>query len=151
MLIIMPAIGVDLGGFVANMTSGKLSTWITDLEPVQVSIGLPRFTATYGGSLVKALTSLGMGVAFNPNTADFADLASGPGVHISDVEHQAVVQVDESGTVAAAATTVTITTTVVAPSISMAMNRPFFYAIVDAKTGALLFIGALVDPTQSSS
>jgi serine protease inhibitor len=36
-------------------------------------------------------------------------------------------------------------------SISMTMNRPFFYAIVDGKTGALLFIGTLVDPTQSSS
>lgn len=31
------------------------------------------------------------------------------------------------------------------------MNRPFFYAIVDGKTGALLFIGTLIDPIQSSS
>jgi serine protease inhibitor len=151
MLIILPAPGVDLGGFVTNMTSEKLSTWITDLEPVQVSIGLPRFTATHGGTLVNALTSLGMGVAFNPNTADFAALASAPQVHVADVEHQAVVQVDETGTVAAGATTVTITATVVTQSISMTMNRPFFYAIVDGKTGALLFIGTLVDPTQSSS
>jgi serpin B len=151
MLIILPAVGVDFGSFVSNMTSGQLSTWVRDLEPAQVSIGLPRFTATYANSLVKALTSLGMGVAFNPNAADFADLASGPGVYISDVEHQAVVQVDESGTVAAGATTVTITPTVASPSISMIMNRPFFYAIVDGKTGALLFIGTLVDPSQSSS
>ena len=35
--------------------------------------------------------------------------------------------------------------------IGMTMNRPFFYAIVDGKTGALLFIGTLIDPIQSSS
>lgn len=151
MLIILPAVGVNLSNFVANMTNQELSTWIADLEPTQVSIGLPRFTANYASSLVSALTSLGMGVAFNPNAADFADLASGVGVHISDVEHEAVVQVDESGTVAAAATTVTVGTSSVAQNASITMNRPFFYAILDGKTGALLFIGTLIDPTRSSS
>lgn len=150
MLIILPAAGVDLGGFVANMTNEELSTWIADLEPANVGLGLPRFTVNYAGSLVDALTSLGMGVAFNPTTADFAGLASGAGVHISDVEHDAVVQVDESGTVAAAASTVTVGTTAVSAPIDMTMNRPFFYAIVDGKTGALLFIGTLINPTQSS-
>jgi serine protease inhibitor len=147
MLIILPAAGVDLGSFVSNMTSEKLNAWITSLEPAQVSIGLPRFTATYGGSMVRALVSLGMGGAFS-QTADFANLASG-GAQISDVEHEAVVQVDESGTVAAGATTVTVTTTIAYEKISMTMNRPFFYAIVDGKTGALLFIGTLMNPTQN--
>ena len=151
MLIILPAVGVNLGSFVANMTNQELSTWIADLEPTQVSIGLPRFTANYANSLVSALTSLGMGVAFSPDGADFTDLASGIGVHISDVEHEAVVQVDESGTVAAAATTVTISPSIVVQNATMNMNRPFFYAILDGKTGMLLFIGTLIDPTQSSS
>ncbi|HEV2270859.1 MAG TPA: hypothetical protein VGR92_15505 [Steroidobacteraceae bacterium] len=47
----------------------------------QVSIGLSRFTATHANSLVKGLSSLGMGLAFSPDTADFAGLASGPGIH----------------------------------------------------------------------
>lgn len=148
MLIILPAVGVDLDSFVANITSDELSTWLSELEPVHGSIGLPRFTATYRSSLVNALTSLGMSVAFNPDTADFAELA--PNVYISDVEHETVVQVDETGTVASGATTVTISPTIVeAPAFSMTVNRPFFYAIVDGQTGALLFIGTLVDPTQS--
>lgn len=149
MLIILPAAGVDLGGFVANMTGEQLSTWIAGLVPADISIGLPRFTASYSSSLVNALTSLGMGVAFDRNNADFAGLASEPGVYISDVEHETVVQVDESGTVAAGATTGTVSVTVAPPP--MTMNRPFFYAIVDAKTGALLFIGTVVDPSQGSS
>lgn len=149
MLIILPAAGVDLGGFVANMTGGQLSTWIADLKPAEVSIGLPRLTVKYSSSLVNALTSLGMGVAFNRDTADFANLASGPRVYISDVEHETVVQVDETGTVAAGASTGTVSITLAPPS--MTMNRPFFYAIVDGKTGALVFIGTMIDPSQSSS
>ena len=148
MLIILPAAGVDLGGFVANMTGDELNTWIAGLKSAEISIGLPRFTASYAHSLVNALTSLGMGVAFTPNSADFANLASGP-IYISDVEHATVVQVDESGTVAAGATEGTVTITVAPPS--MTMDRPFFYAIVDGQTGALVFIGTLADPTQSSS
>lgn len=62
-----------------------------------------------------ALTSLGTRVAFIPYVADFADLASGVGVHISAVEHEAVVQVDESGTVAAGAQA--------APATSSAFER----------------------------
>jgi serine protease inhibitor len=150
MLIILPAAGADLGSFVADLTSAELSTWITELKPAYGNIQLPRFTTTYGSSLVSALTSLGMGVAFNRNAANFSDLASG--VYISDVEHKTVVEVDEAGTVAAGATTVTISpTSVPASTFSMTMNRPFFYAIVDGQTGALLFIGTLVDPTESSS
>lgn len=151
MLIILPAVGVDLGSFIANTTNDELSTWLAELEPAQVGVGLPRFSVSSAESLVKGLTSLGMGVAFSPGAADFADLASGPGVYISDVEHEAVVQVDESGTVATGATTVTIPTAIATPTINMTMNRPFFYAIVDGKTGALLFIGTLIDPSQSSS
>ena len=152
MLIILPSSDADLPSLMANMTSENLSTWIADLEPTPLDVWLPRFTATYSSSLVGALTSLGMGVAFDRFNADFAGVASGPHVHLSDVEHQAVVQVDESGTVAAAATTSTLdTATIAVPHDNMAMNHPFFYAIVDGKTGALLFIGTLVDPTQNST
>lgn len=118
----------------------------------EVNIELPRFTATYASSLINALTSLGMGVAFNRQVADFTGLASRGGVYISDVEHEAVIQVDERGTVAAGATELSVVKQSVAPpSIRMTMNRPFFYAIVDGKTGALLFIGTVIDPTRSSS
>lgn len=59
MLIILPAVGVDLKSFVANMTSEELISWIAELEPAEVGVGLPRFTATYASSLVDALAALG--------------------------------------------------------------------------------------------
>jgi serine protease inhibitor len=149
MLIILPAVGVNLKSFVADMTSEELSAWIADLKPAEVGIGLPRFTATYASSLVNPLTSLGMRAAFDPNIADFSGLASRGRVYISNIEHEAVVKVDESGTVAAGATMAEVVP--LSLPIIMTMNRPFFYTIVDGKTGALLFIGTLIDPIQSSS
>ena len=89
-----------------------------------------------------------MGAAFDANVADFTGLASRR-VYISDIEHETVVKVDESGTEAAGATAAQLV--LQSMPIGMIMNRPFFYAIVDGKTGALLFIGALIDPIQSSS
>jgi serine protease inhibitor len=67
---------------------------------------------------------------------------------VSDVRHQTVVEVDESGTIAAAATTVTVTP-LVAPSSSftMTLDRPFLYAIRDEVTGEILFFGAMLDPS----
>ncbi len=62
------------------------------------------------------------------------------------MEHKTVVQVDETGTVAAAATGFGDTT--VAPQqYTMTMSHPFFYAIQDDKTGDLIFIGLLMNPS----
>lgn len=62
--------------------------WIADLRAAHAEIGLPRFTANYAGSLDAALTSLGMGAAFDPNIAEFPGIASRAHVYISDIEHE---------------------------------------------------------------
>jgi serine protease inhibitor len=153
MIIILPASGVSLTSFVSGLTVDDLEAWISELAPtLSMSIGLPRFTATYSShpangpsTLTPALSSLGMAIAFDPNQADFSGLA--PDVYLSDVAHDTVVEVDETGTTAAAATVVGAAPTVVGPGVTMIMDRPFFYAIRDDKTGALLFVGVLEDPT----
>jgi serine protease inhibitor len=77
--------------------------------------------------------------------------ASFPGIGqacISDVEHKTVVEVDETGTVAAGATTITVGPTAVsAPMFTITLNHPFHYAIRDDQTGELLFIGTLMNPS----
>ena len=88
-----------------------------------------------------------MGIALcSSHMADFSALA--PSVCVSDVEHKTVVEVDESGTVAAAATTVTIGPTAVeVPLFTMTLDHAFLYAIRDDQTGELLFVGTLMNPT----
>jgi serpin B len=66
-----------------------------------------------------------------------------PGAFISDVEHKTVVQVDETGTVAAGVTSVGIGTTAMQEPVNLLVNHPFFYAIRNNTTGELLFVGVL--------
>jgi serpin B len=146
MLILLPDSGVDLSAFIAGITTDDLNTWISQLQTSSGVIALTRFTSTYGASLPPALSSLGMGIAFSPASANFSGIA--PNTYISDIEHKTVVEVDETGTVAAAATSGSVGVTATGTSsFTMTMDHPFFYAIQDDKTGALLFIGALANPT----
>jgi len=151
MLIILPSAGLSLSSFVAGLSLDGLNTWIGALKTASGSVALPRFTATYQTQgLAGVLGTLGMSVALCPplgTRANFASLSSQP-VCVSDAEHQTVVEVDEAGTVAAAATTVTIAPTVAQlSSFTINMDRPFLYAIRDDVTGELLFIGALMNPS----
>jgi serine protease inhibitor len=146
MLIVLPNSGVSLSTFAAGITPRDISGWVSQLQMTQGSIALPRFTSTYGVSLPPALSSLGMGIALcASNLADFSALA--PSVCVSDVEHKTVVEVDETGTVAAAGTTVSVgPTAIAAPMFTMTMDHPFLYAIRDDLTGEWLFVGILVNP-----
>jgi serine protease inhibitor len=148
MLIVLPQAGTPIGPFIAGVTLEDLSHWIAGLQPTAVSIALPRFSAQYSENLVSALSALGMGVAFVPGEADFAALA--PRAYVSSVVHSTVVEVDEAGTTAAAATVITVGATIALPQpIIMVMDHPFFYAIEDDATGELLFIGILMNPAPS--
>jgi serine protease inhibitor len=145
MVVVLPAAGVNVTSFVAAMTMTDLTGVIAQLQPSTITIALPRFSASYGAPLIPALTTLGMGVAFG-QSADFSALA--PRSHIGVVVHKTVVEIDETGTVAAAVTAVGITSGVVGPPpVEMTMDHPFFYAIEDSKTGELLFIGLLMNPS----
>jgi serine protease inhibitor len=146
MLAVMPNAGTSLSSFVAGLTPGMLNGWEGQLQTEMGNLSMPKFTATFGASLVQPLTTLGMQAAFCPDPQ-----ASFPGIGlvcVQDVEHKTVVEVDESGTIAAGATTVTITPTAVeAPMFTLSLDQPFVYAIRDDKTGELLFIGTMTNPS----
>ena len=65
---------------------------------------------------------------------------------ISDVVHKTAVEVNEEGTTAAAATGVAVGIAAVESGFTMVVDRPFFCAIRDNTTGAVLFMGSIVDP-----
>jgi serine protease inhibitor len=144
MLVLLPDSTVSLDSFVAAMTPDGLDTWIGQMQDVSVAVALPRFNSAMSADLGSPLRSLGMGAALACPGADFSMLAAG--ACVSGIAHSAVVDVDETGTVAAAATVVIVTPTVVGPQIAMTMDHPFLYAIRDDDTGELMFLGMLEKP-----
>ena len=78
--------------------------------------------------------------------APFENIA--PQIMITAALHGAKVIVDEKGTEAAAATAMAFDESAGPQAdLTVVADRPFLWAIVHHETGALLFIGRLVDPT----
>jgi len=113
----------------------------------RVDVQLPRFKMDFSADMKNSLSALGMGVAFT-NHADFQPMGL-PHNHISAVLHKAVLDVNESGTEAAAATAVIISRSAAMrprPVPRIVFDRPFLCAIIDDQTGAILFEGIVRDP-----
>ncbi|UUZ84117.1 serpin family protein [Paenibacillus sp. P26] len=113
------------------------------------SIEPPKFKLSYSLELNDALKALGMGPAF-ADEADFSDMVEPPvAAQISEVLHKTFLEVNEKGTEAAAATAVGVNTSAeVSPKapFHMKVDRPFFLAIQDRRTGSLLFLGSITKP-----
>ena len=100
---------------------------------------------TYG-ELKKALTALGMGIAFAPGGADFTGIRECGGLWIDKVKHKTYVKVDEAGTEAAAVTVVVVVDSADPGKFHMRVDRPFLFAIREKHSGTVLFIGTIVNP-----
>jgi serpin B len=155
MIVLLPTAGRTLDALMDKLTPESWSAWSSSLSKRDGTIELPRFRAEYFSKLNTTLSAMGMKEAFR-QSADFSNLCEcGPGdVYISDVFHKAVVEVNEKGTEAAAATSVTIRLTSAMPAVDpfhMVVDRPFLIAVVDDDTGLILFMGAISDPGQAGS
>ncbi|WP_437989673.1 serpin family protein [Sorangium sp. So ce145] len=148
MFLVLPAEG-NADALAESLDGAALETIIASTQSRSVDITMPKFSLDTSASLKKALVDLGMGAAFGPS-ADFSGLIPGGGVQIQDVIHKAVIDVDEAGTEAAAATAVLIAATGAGffpEPAEIVLDRPFFFFISDLPTGALLFAGRVNDPT----
>lgn len=114
----------------------------------RVEVFLPRFRTESRLRLDEALKALGMEEAFSEG-ADFSGIDGTEDLFISAVLHQAWIEVDETGTEAAAATAVGIGVTAVpAPPAVFRADRPFTYLIRDRESGAVLFWGRFDSPAE---
>ncbi len=147
--VFLPKSNSSLSEFQKTLTAENWQTWMKTFSKREGSIQLPRFKMDYEIELKKSLSALGMGIAFDPSNADFSNLST-TSTRIDEVKHKTFVEVNEEGTEAAAVTSIGIRATsaqvTVAP-FSMVVNRPFFCAIRDNKTGEILFMGSINDPT----
>ncbi|KXZ55632.1 hypothetical protein GPECTOR_2g1182 [Gonium pectorale] len=111
-------------------------------------VKLPKFKVTSQLSLKPVLKSLGVQAAFSPG-ADFSRMAE-RGLFVSDAVHKAVVEVDEEGTVAAAATRIMLTRSAMPePPRELVFDRPFAFIIRHNPTALPAFIGAVNDPSPA--
>jgi serpin B len=150
MYIFLPAKGSTLAELQKSLTAENWEKWMDEFDQTPGDIVVPRFRVEYEVELNDALAALGMGVAFDPDRANFSKMAQGDEqIAIKKVKHKTFAEVNEEGTEAAAATSVEMTVTSVQvprERFRMVVDRPFFCAIRDNQSGAVLFMGAINDP-----
>jgi serpin B len=109
---------------------------------------MPKFEFESQFGLKETLRSMGMVEPFEIS-ADFTGMSTQSDLHIDDVIHKAFVSVDEEGTEAAAATAVIVgTTSMPAEPVVVTLDQPFVFLIRDIQTGAILFIGRIMNPAK---
>jgi serpin B len=128
----------------------NFENWIAFMESFVVMEGnlfLPRFEFDYERELNEDLIAMGMGAAFDPDRADFSNMSELGPLFIALVKHKSAIEVNEEGTVAAAVTSVEMEVSAVREDeFFMVCDHPFFFAISDEESGAILFMGTVADP-----
>ena len=148
MYVFLPHEDAGLEGFYEELNRENMTQWTNSFQKMEGKLGLPRWEMEYEVDLKDHLVEMGMETAFDHNLADFSNMREiPPVVYLKSVMHKSFVEVDEKGTEAAAATSVEVgIESAPADYFNMEVNRPFFFAIQDDATGALLFTGSVVEP-----
>ena len=158
MIIALPEDRDGLGHLENNLTYDMFTEWIENTEPHLVQVYIPKFkieTKYDGSKTIPAFKNLGISDAFNLSVADLSGIAfnadSLDALYISDIVHNAFVNVDERGSVATDITTMGTVNigrlSFLVDVIIFKADHPFIFTIWDDKTNIILFMGRISDPT----
>ena len=152
MVILLPRAVDGLGQIESALGPEQLDRWLGHLVTTKVKISLPRFKLMDRHWLKDALAAMGMGDGFDKSVADFSGIdghkGKEKGLFLSEAIHQAIVEVNEEGTEASAATAIVVRSMDEAPPVFRA-DHPFLFLIRDRITGSILFMGRLVRPERT--
>ncbi|SHJ49279.1 serpin B [Tangfeifania diversioriginum] len=149
MVIFLPETGKNSQNVIDELSAASWKKWMDEFEKTdRVDITMPRFKFEFEAGLNDLLKKMGMQKAFIPEVADFSKI-SDVELYISAVKHKSFIDVNETGTEAAAVTSITFTTTSIGnepQKVPFFVNKPFVFAITENNTDAILFIGEVQNP-----
>ena len=144
---LLPDEGVSLADYLNSLTG---ESWLSLFDSIRRSadVKLPKFSFDWDCSLKETLHTMGMETVFTKDS-DLSGLGwtdDHNAIKIDDVLHKTHIEVDESGTRAAAVTAViACEVTSIEDRPLLIFDRPFVYAIVDTTSFLPLFIGIATD------
>jgi len=147
MLVLLPKKVDGLPDLEKSLTVANLNAWRGKLKSEQIDLILPKFKVESDIDLKKTLISMGMERPFKD--ADLSGIGGEPGMlYLTAAVHKAFVAVDEKGTEAAAATAVVGGERGAPPPVpQFRADRPFIFLLQDNRSGSVLFIGRLTNPS----
>ena len=150
MVVLLPKAKDGLPKLEAELSAEKVTAWMGELKHRRVAVAFPKYRFTSSFELAETLIAMGMPDAFSPMKADFSGMTEKEPLFIGIVVHKAFVAVDEKGTEAAAATAVGMRAGSAArpqEPTPVRADHPFLFVIRHRQTGAILFLGRVMDPT----
>ena len=146
MLILLPAETDGLAEVEKDLTLKQLNA--LDFQKREIMVALPRFKLESFFQLAEPLRVMGMPLPFS-SRADFSGMTSAGAISLTEVVHKAFVELNETGTEAAAATAALMQKTAL-PAFFRA-DHPFLFLIRENQTGTILFIGRFCRPQQDGN
>jgi serpin B len=149
LLILLPDKHDGLAALQRQLTPQSLKKAIEGMKEERVELILPRFKMKGRPDLMEPLERMGLDAVFGPS-ADLSGISAVPDLYLSSVVQQAMLEVDEKGTEAAAATLMMMPVTGLSedPITPFRVDHPFLLMIRDQPTGTLLFLGRVMDPGE---
>jgi serine protease inhibitor len=155
MVILLPRDPDGLPELEKELSADHLGGWTHELQKRKVMVWLPRFNFSGGFNLKPMLAGLGILDAFDDRRADFSGMDSDPRrLQIDRVVHQALIEINERGTEAAATSFVVEYAIALFHDDPMPIFRadhPFLFLIRERETGTILFLGRVVEPERDDS
>ncbi len=142
MQILLPNEGVSLDDCIDSLSYSVWDEWRSHGDSMSLDVKIPKFTVKYKGSLLDALSEIGLGSLFDLETANFGNM-SDTGLCVSDIKQETYFSIDEDGAKAATVTSSEASNTDPGPRESgeFHVDRPFLYLVYEFSSNTILFIG----------
>jgi serpin B len=148
MTVLLPRSPDGLKELEQQLSWNQITNWVARAGVRTVDLELPRFKIASRLPLIEPLRSLGLTDAFVPAKADFTGMTPRRPLYINFLHQCAIVEVNEEGTVAAAATSGGLACSSQPRPATFHADHPFLFFIRDNHTGAILFLGRVTNPAQ---
>ncbi|XP_053411197.1 plasminogen activator inhibitor 1 [Nycticebus coucang] len=135
---------VPLSALTNILDAQLISQWKGNMTRVPRLLVLPKFSLESEVDLRRPLENLGMTNMFRPGQADFTSLSEQEPLHVSQALQKVKIEVNESGTVASSSTAISVSARMAPEEIIM--DRPFLFVVRHNPTGAVLFMGQVMEP-----
>jgi serpin B len=156
MTVVLPKKTHGIARLEEKLRTGAERPWERPMRSREVVLAFPKFRIETKAELSSWLKNIGVTEIFDPSKADLSGMATDAPAERSeplffeDIFHQTFIRVDETGTEAAAATAGMGMTAASSPAkpVIFTADHPFLFLIRTSKTGLILFMGRVTDPTR---
>ena len=147
MFVVLPPAGMKIDALIPYVNENVYKEAMGMLAPTEVKFRMPKVRLETEMLLNDVLMGMGVKTAFT-GAADFKGISETGPLVVSQVKQKCYIDIAESGTEAAAVTSIQVRLTSVRPEFDtkvMTVDRPYVFFIADKETDNILFVGKIVN------